>query len=252
MNKKIFLAIAFVAVIFVFGCVGAKKIPLRENKSNMVVGNNTANVVVNTPVVKDIDINYFTFHPNILKISPGTTVVWKNQDDDVIYEVVSGHIEGYKEFQTNLFDSGEMGYGNSFNYTFDKEGDYPFYLKGHVNIQGIIIVGNGNDTPIEIRSPHFVGSTPPHNKTLDSLNEIWITFNAQISNQSTITVYDVKNHKIVEPTESGVDISNNLRLFAKFNSLEPSEYKVEYYEVIGNERAYGQFFFDIAKNLKTD
>lgn len=247
MDKKIIALIAILAILVIsFGCISTKEVPLQENKTNVTPEpNQEVKVHVETPKVEEINIQYFAFHPNMIKISPGTTIVWKNLDKNTKYEIVNGYVENRKEHLLGEFESGEIYYGESWNHTFEKEGEYPFFMKGHNNLQGIIVVGGWENKTIQIMSPHFVGSIPPHNKTLDSLNEIWITFSVPINNTSKLEVYDLNNKKFVEPNEMGVDISNNLRIYAKFDELNSSLFKVIYHEVRPEGEYYGQFFFKI-------
>ncbi len=255
MDKRLFVIFLIVALVFTFGCLGKQEMPIIKNASNSsgTAGNttailseqNTAASVASTSS-KMISIHYFSFIPNIITVSPGTTVVWKNNDNHVIHHFISGYIKNHKGVPDGLFDSGKFNYGQSWNYTFNKKGEYPFYSPEHIQMQGLIIVGGLENNTIQISTPHFVGSIPSHNRTLNSLNQIWITFSVPISNGSSISVYDITHNKPVELKDAGIAISNYLRLKAQFqNPLQPATYKVSYTEVRSEGTYYGQFFFDI-------
>ncbi len=78
-----------------------------------------------------INIQNFSFDPNNLTVKTGTTVTWTNMDS-VNHTVTS---------DTGLFDSGELGKGSTFSYTFDKAGVYTYYcIPHHSKMQGTITV----------------------------------------------------------------------------------------------------------------
>jgi plastocyanin len=62
------------------------------------------------------------FQPNTLTITPGTTVTWLNNGTN--FHTLSSS-EG-------LFDSGAMGGGQSFSYTFQKAGTFSLICRQHV------------------------------------------------------------------------------------------------------------------------
>jgi predicted lipoprotein with Yx(FWY)xxD motif/plastocyanin len=81
-----------------------------------------------------ISVKNFSFNPKELTVSPGTTVVWHNEDN-VLHTVTS---------DTGLFD-GNLPGGADFQFTFDKAGTYPYYCKPHggaggEGMSGVIIV----------------------------------------------------------------------------------------------------------------
>ena len=257
MDKKLFAALLILTLVFTFGCLSKQKISIVKNDSNLsenIANNttdglneqNTAATSVTSTQSKIISIHYFSFMPNIITVSPGTTVVWKNDDNHVIHHVVSGYIKDHKSVPDGLFDSGKFDYGQSRNYTFKKVGEYPFYSPEHIQMQGMVIVGKQQNNTIQISTPHFVGSIPSHNKTVTSIEQIWITFSVPISNGSSISVYDITHNKPVELKDAGIAISNYLRLKAEFqNPLQPATYKVSYAEARPEGVYYGQFFFTV-------
>jgi plastocyanin len=78
-----------------------------------------------TIVMKD-----FHFAPMSLTVKAGTTVSWKNQDDEP-HTVVS---------DAGLFRSGALDENDAFTYKFDKPGTYGFVCSIHPRMTGTIVV----------------------------------------------------------------------------------------------------------------
>ena|SRR5687767_12285091 len=71
-----------------------------------------------------------SFSPNPLEVKVGETVAWIN-DDSGRHTVIS---------KDGIFDSGIMGRGQSFSYTFDRAGEYPYFCEPHPNMVGTVVV----------------------------------------------------------------------------------------------------------------
>jgi plastocyanin len=71
-----------------------------------------------------------SFSPNPVDLKIGETVTWIN-DDSGRHTVTS---------KDGVFDSGMMGKGQSFSFTFDKPGEYPYFCEPHPNMMGIVVV----------------------------------------------------------------------------------------------------------------
>ena len=78
----------------------------------------------------DVKIDNFSFGPETLTVSVGTTVVWTNRDD-IPHTVVS--TEGV--FKSKVRDTDEM-----FSYTFTKAGTYPYFCSVHPKMTGKVVV----------------------------------------------------------------------------------------------------------------
>jgi plastocyanin len=78
----------------------------------------------------EVKIDNFSFGPQSLTVSVGTTVVWTNRDD-IPHTVVS--TEGV--FKSKVRDTDE-----NFSYTFTKAGTYPYFCSVHPKMTGKIIV----------------------------------------------------------------------------------------------------------------
>lgn len=75
-----------------------------------------------------------TFQPTELTIAAGTTVTWTNEDNTT-HTVFSGTIDTPNE----LF-AASVSPGETFSYTFDEVGAYPYYCEIHTGMNGTIIV----------------------------------------------------------------------------------------------------------------
>jgi plastocyanin len=71
-----------------------------------------------------------SFSPNPVEVKVGETVTWINDDS-------GGHTVTSKD---GVFDSGMMGKGQSFSFTFDKAGEYPYICEPHPNMVGTVVV----------------------------------------------------------------------------------------------------------------
>lgn len=77
-----------------------------------------------------VSIDNYTFGPDTLTVPAGTTVTWTNRDD-IPHTVVS--TDGV--FRSRARDTDE-----TFSYTFDKTGTYPYYCSVHPKMTGKVIV----------------------------------------------------------------------------------------------------------------
>ena len=78
----------------------------------------------------DVKIDNFSFGPQTLTVSVGTTVVWTNRDD-IPHTVVS--TDG--AFKSKVRDTDEK-----FSYTFTKAGTYPYFCSVHPKMTGKVVV----------------------------------------------------------------------------------------------------------------
>jgi plastocyanin len=77
-----------------------------------------------------VEISGFAFVPSTLTVSVGTTVTWTNKDS-VSHTVTS---------DDNLFDSGTLPTGATFDHTFDQKGTFEYHCSFHPYMTGKIIV----------------------------------------------------------------------------------------------------------------
>ena len=77
-----------------------------------------------------VKIDNFSFTPQTLNVSAGTTVTWTNSDD-VPHNVVSTE----KVFKSKTMDTDEK-----FSYTFTNPGTYKYYCSLHPRMTGTVVV----------------------------------------------------------------------------------------------------------------
>ena len=85
------------------------------------------------------DPSKLSYDPEELTVPAGTTVQWIH-DDTVIHTVTSGESDGTRGIPDGTFDSGNMANGDTFSFTFDRAGEYPYYCTPHPWMIGTIIV----------------------------------------------------------------------------------------------------------------
>ena len=78
----------------------------------------------------EVKIDNFSFAPETVKVSVGTTVTWTNRDD-IPHTVVS--TDGV--FKSKVQDTDEK-----FSYTFTKAGTYSYYCSVHPKMTGKVVV----------------------------------------------------------------------------------------------------------------
>jgi amicyanin len=82
------------------------------------------------PDTIDVKIDNFSFGPTELTVRVGTTVTWTNRDD-IPHTVVSTE----KVFKSKVLDTDE-----TFSFTFDKAGTYPYFCSIHPKMTGKVVV----------------------------------------------------------------------------------------------------------------
>jgi plastocyanin len=87
------------------------------------------------PATVNVDIKLFGFKPEALEIPAGTTVVWTNFD-----AIEHSVTNGTPEKSGMAFDSDFFTVGETFTFTFEKPGTYPYFCKRHNSMQGKIKV----------------------------------------------------------------------------------------------------------------
>jgi plastocyanin len=91
----------------------------------------TASIPSNSTVVRIVaNAGSNSFSPNPVEVKVGETVTWIN-DDSGRHTVTS---------KDDVFDSGMMGKGQSFSFTFDKAGEYAYFCSPHPGMVGIVVV----------------------------------------------------------------------------------------------------------------
>jgi plastocyanin len=77
-----------------------------------------------------VDISGFAFVPSTLTVSVGATVTWTNKDS-VSHTVISND---------NLFQSGTLAKGATFEHTFNQKGTFAYHCSFHPSMTAKVIV----------------------------------------------------------------------------------------------------------------
>jgi plastocyanin len=128
-------------------CVLSRKYPQGKNKMKKpisIVALTTATILsltllacaqkaqsaADSQSATEIKIDNFSFAPQTLEITAGTTVTWTNKDD-VPHNVVS---------TDKIFKSKTMDTDEKFSYTFTKPGTYNYFCSIHPRMTATVVV----------------------------------------------------------------------------------------------------------------
>ncbi len=86
------------------------------------------------------------FSPSVVSIQPGDTVKWDWKSS--MHSVTSGPPGGF----TGLFDSGVLGNGSTFSFTFPNSGTFTYHCTPHgaFGMTGVVVVAGATPTPTPI------------------------------------------------------------------------------------------------------
>lgn len=96
---------------------------------------------------QDVSIKNFAFQPGALTVNIGDTVRWTNNDS-------AGHTT---TSSAALWDSGRLGTGQTFDFTFTQAGSFAYICNIHPSMQGTIVV---QGSPATTATPTTVTPTP--------------------------------------------------------------------------------------------
>ena len=117
MRISVSIAALAVAVLSIFGAI-------RVTKAR------TAPVAQTQGSSAEVKIDNFSFGPQTLTVSVGTTVTWTNRDD-IPHTVVS---------TDGVFKSKVLDTDDKFSFTFSKAGTYPYFCSIHPKMTGKVVV----------------------------------------------------------------------------------------------------------------
>ncbi len=114
-----------------------------------------------TPTTTSVSIVNFAFNPQTVTINQGSTVRWTNTTGGTTHTSASN---------TNVWNSGNITPGQSFSFTFNTPGAYPYHCNIHPNMTGTVNVVApvcATNTPTLTAVPTFTG-TPTSTNTRTS------------------------------------------------------------------------------------
>ncbi len=98
----------------------------------------TADNDLASPGCVETEVGCYT--PNTATIEVGGVVTMTNNDEAGMHTYTSGTVDGFAATADEVFDSGILQFGDSFEYTADTAGEFPYYCMLHVWMQGVLIV----------------------------------------------------------------------------------------------------------------
>ncbi len=137
--KIIILSIAIVIASFIIaGAIVAAQVLSGNLNVNDMAGEGFGNsrqepvpITGNGTIVRIVDdARSNSYSPNPIEVNVGQTITWVN-DDFVIDTATSAD---------GIFDSNILQRGQTFSYTFDTLGEYPYYCDLHPNMVGTVRV----------------------------------------------------------------------------------------------------------------
>jgi plastocyanin len=87
-----------------------------------------------TTAPAEVVMELVAFKPERLEVEAGTTVIWQQRDAGA-HTVTSGTVEqgaaGVTPQPDDVFDSGQLATGETFEHTLDEPGTYPYFCSLH-------------------------------------------------------------------------------------------------------------------------
>ncbi len=85
----------------------------------------------------DVSIVSFSFSPQSIAIFNGTTVRWTNQDA----------VPHTSTSDSDIWDSGNLAQFDTWSYTFDSVGTFPYHCEVHPSMLGTVVVNQSTHIP---------------------------------------------------------------------------------------------------------
>jgi plastocyanin len=101
-----------------------------KDDNNNPYSSNGNNSYGNTGNPNEVIMQRMAFTPSSLTVAVGTKVTWRN-NDSMAHTVTSDNA---------LFDSGNIGAGGSYTYTFSTAGTYGYHCTIHSGMTGTVVV----------------------------------------------------------------------------------------------------------------
>jgi len=101
-------------------------------------GIDTADNDLVQPGCLDTEVGCYT--PNTLTVDVGHIITMTNADEFGVHTFTSGTVDGFAASPDGTFDSGIINAGDSWDYSADTVGEFPYYCTLHVWMQGTLIV----------------------------------------------------------------------------------------------------------------
>jgi plastocyanin len=140
--KVVILSIAIVIASFIIaGAIMATQVLSVNLKVDDIEGQALGNSGEDRAPISDEgtvriidDAGSNSYNPNPIEIKVDETVTWVN-DDSTVHTTTS---------KDGIFNSDVLFRGQSFSYTFDKEGEYHYFCDVHPRMVGMVVVTEGS------------------------------------------------------------------------------------------------------------
>jgi plastocyanin len=127
------LAVGVTAVALLGACGGSDS----DGSNGEPAATTTTTAPTTTrPSADAVTVKLFQFMPLELTVRAGTKVTWTNQDQ-ILHTATAGAAPGTAD---GKFDGPMDGAGQSFSFTFDQPGTYPYFCTRHNSMTGRIVV----------------------------------------------------------------------------------------------------------------
>ena len=80
------------------------------------------------------------YTPSTLTVDVGHTITMTNSDTPSVHTFTSGTVDGFTPTPSDVFDSGILSPGDSFEYLADTAGEFPYYCMLHTWMVGTLVV----------------------------------------------------------------------------------------------------------------
>jgi len=133
------IAVALIAVIVVFAIrqSAPEQPPTQDSSQQAAPSTNPSDIETGTDAAEvsevKVAINNFAFQPATLTVKPGTKVTWTNNDE--VSHTVTVDDESQNGPKSELFGKGE-----SYSFTFNTVGEFPYHCLPHPHMKGTVKV----------------------------------------------------------------------------------------------------------------
>jgi plastocyanin len=130
--RVIITALALIAAIVAVACFSERQ---ASTGPNLVVGD--CRIAVGSPIVGStqalVALRNYGFHPDTLRVKPGTAVTWINCEPETVEPHTSNAENGE-------WHSGYLAPGTSYSRTFQTAGRFDYFCEPHPFMKGVVIV----------------------------------------------------------------------------------------------------------------
>lgn len=134
MKKTILFSLSLIMILILSGCSQKQSLTNSEN-SNQVANQNLNQVTPQNP--NTVIMENYAFLPQTLTVKKGTVITWENRDNANHQAVADSQpVTVY----TNSLKTNIMYPGQTWSFTFDEIGTYPYHCSLHPSMTGTIIV----------------------------------------------------------------------------------------------------------------